>query len=842
MMEMSSRYIPTHEGVTLNYRMLLVSGSYRKEEDGVTIELFGRLEDGRSATALLKGFRPYFYIVEADDVTIEKLQEDPMVVYTEKRTLWYKGKDRTCTKVTIIYPFEVPKYRKRYQERGFDILAADIPFIFRFLYDNDLGVYLQVEGEQIEDNGYSSELVINARDVSETEPFRSRLKVLSFDIENSIRSGELYMVGISVGWFPLTDEDEIESYSIVPPIDMDDPKEREDLIIEGLEKAVKDHDPDIITGYNIDGYDIPQMLKRANLLSIEGMSLGRDGSYIDNMGFRSWRAKGRIVVDAWWQAKRTFRPKKETLESVSMMLLGEGKDDIDTANIEDEWARRREEVITYCIKDAELALRILDRTMAVKRGLELAYVAKLPLLDILSGTTSNLIDSILIREADSRDIGIPLTKHERKTSKIEGAYVHSIRPGLYHMLVVLDFRSMYPSLMIEKNICFTTLTMEEKGTIPSPVPGVNYLPVSDRKGLVPEILGELMEKRQHAKKAMKESMDEEEKEFYNGLQEALKVLMNSFYGVFASFFYRFTDRSIGSSITAYARESIKGIISTLQEEDNQVIYSDTDSIFIQSPSTHFESTIDFGKGLANRFSSGAQVLEFEKVFDSFFTHGKKKRYVGKVIWPSEEMIVRGYEMRRTDSFDLQSEVLEEIFELVLGDKVDDALDHAKETIRKLKDGEVPIQKMVISRSVQEVEEEKIVQKYKNPDSMANVQALRKGRKLGLELVPGMKVSWIVTDAKAKPQRVEPFLDGRDFDHDPDLNYYAERLSSTLSRVTEVFGISESELLSGIQQSSLFDDFDDGPDIEEDEQDQKKKNLKERTEQKRTETLSLDNWM
>jgi DNA polymerase I len=187
------------------------------------------------------------------------------------------------------------------------------------------------------------------------------------------------------------------------------------------------------------------------------------------MGFRSWRAKGRIIVDAWWQAKRTFRPKKETLEAVSNLLLGEGKDDIDTSIIEEEWANRREEVIRYCIRDAELALRILDRTQAVKKSTALAYVASLPLMDILNGTTSNLIDSILIREADGRDIGIPLTRHEAKTSKIEGAYVHSIEPGLYHWVIVLDFRSMYPSLMIQNNICFTTLTDNEDGTISSPM-------------------------------------------------------------------------------------------------------------------------------------------------------------------------------------------------------------------------------------------------------------------------------------------------------------------------------------------------------------------------------------
>ncbi|MGA1819579.1 MAG: DNA-directed DNA polymerase [Thermoplasmatota archaeon] len=797
------------------YRMLVISGHYKREGDSVVIELFGRLKDERSATVLVRGFDPYFFIVEPGDRVRKELEGDPMVRSLEERDLWHDGGTRQCLKVTIAFPFDVPKYRKRWQDAGYTILAADIPFIFRYFYDTDLGVYVEFEGEEKQDNEYTTDLCIEARDVRLSKPFKVRLKALSFDIENSIKTGELYMIGYSVGWLPMGKEEELENHSIVPPLDMDDAMEREDHVIEGLEKAVRKHDPDIITGYNVDGYDIPHILRRAKGLNLEGLSLGRDLSNVDNMGFRSWRTKGRIVVDAWWQAKRTFRPKKETLEAVANLLLGEGKDDIDTSIIEQEWERRREDVVRYCMRDAELALRILDRTQSIQKGVALASVAKLALIDILNGTTSNLIDSILIREADRRGIGIPLTRHETKTSKIEGAYVHSIEPGLYNWVAVLDFRSMYPSIMIQNNICFTTLTDEEEGTIHSPIPGVRYLRPEQKKGLVPDILRRLMVERQEAKSSKRTAQTSGDREYFDGLQEAIKVLMNSFYGVFASFFYRFTDRSIGSSITAYARENIVSIITTLQKEGHEVIYSDTDSIFIRSPHSDLEGTVEFGRSLAARFSEEDRVLEFEKVFRSFFTHGAKKRYVGMIAWPEEEMIVRGYEMRRTDSFDLQSNALEDVFELVLAGDTEGAVDYSRKTIASVKKGDVPIEQLVISRSIQEVEEDKINTRYKNPDSMANVQALRKARKLGLEIVPGMKVSWIVIDAKAKPQLVEPYIDGRDFDHSPDHNYYAERLASTLARVTEVFGVSEKELLSGVQQSSLFDSFEEREDEEED---------------------------
>ena len=110
----------------VNLRLLVVSGNYRKTEDGVVIELFGRCEDGRSVTVLYGGFRPYFYIVEPKEEDIADLRRDPLVVGITDRTLWHSRTNVNCAKVVITYPFEVPKYRKRFQEKGYEILAADI--------------------------------------------------------------------------------------------------------------------------------------------------------------------------------------------------------------------------------------------------------------------------------------------------------------------------------------------------------------------------------------------------------------------------------------------------------------------------------------------------------------------------------------------------------------------------------------------------------------------------------------------------------------------------------------------------------------------------------------------
>jgi len=307
-----------------------------------------------------------------------------------------------------------------------------------------------------------------------------------------------------------------------------------------------------------------------------------------------------------------------------------------------------------------------------------------------------------------------------------------------------------------------------------------------------------MAQRDDIKRKMKETKDPDEFRYYDGLQNAVKILMNAVYGVFASSFYRFTDRNIGSAITSFARETVKTLISRLEEDGINVVYSDTDSLFLQSPYDNLDDTVRFGKEISERFSREISQMEFQKVLEPLFSHGKKKRYVGRSVWPDNELLIRGYETRRTDAFDLQSEVLMAVFERILDERTEDAVKIARENVQKAMDCKVPIESLVISRTC------KSFNSYKDPDSQANVQAARKLMAMGYEFVPGMKVSWIVTDSRKTPQEVEPYVSGRKFEHRPDCRYYAERIAQTAARATEVFGWGEKDLLTGSQQVTLFD--------------------------------------
>ena len=759
----------------MNIRMRLVSASYSFREDPLIVELFGRTEDGRSVTALYFGFLPYFDVITPQQRELDGISKNPEFIRMERKSLWVNGEMKDACRIYIKHPWKVPEIRGLFVST---VMAADIPFHHRFIYDLDLGACVEINGEEYNPmNRYSTDVVMRVENIATTSDFNPSLKVLSFDIENAFpeTSSEQYGKILVIG-YTIAQGDKVTKGAV---------DGEEDELLTNFVKLVQSQDPDVLIGYNVDGYDLPVIEYRMKKYGIK-FSIGRDGTEPRRIQNQYWRLKGRIVSDVWWNVKRILKPKHETLNYVSQELLGEGKDDIDRLKIEEEWKNRRQEVIAYCIKDSYLTFQIMDKMRVLDRNMFMATVTKLPLEDTTNGGTSNYVDSILIRKADRENIGVPMTASQAlKEKPIEGGHVESIGSGLYSRVIVLDFKSMYPSMIIKYNICFTTL--DPNGTTISPT-GVRFLDIKQKEGLVPRILRELMNERDKIKALLKKSSGSEY-DYYDGVQNALKILMNTFYGVLASSFYRFTNLEIGGSITAYARKTIMSLIETLKHDGFRVIYGDTDSVFIESGANSDEEAVIIGKDLSSKISAELSVsIEFEKVMDPFFSHGAKKRYVGMITYPESDkgkMLVRGYEVRRTDSFDLQSEVLETVFNYIMKRDKEGAREFSEKIVKRLLEGDrsLDIKKLVISRSVKDYD------KYKDADSLANVRISKKLQEQGERFIPGMKVSWIVTDSSKSPQEVEPFIDGQEFSYEPDWGYYAKRVEETVNRVLESFDMA-----------------------------------------------------
>ena len=276
------------------------------------------------------------------------------------------------------------------------------------------------------------------------ETFTAPLRVMSFDVENSLVDRRIFCTCLTVH-----DGAELVAEQMLDGSEPD--------IIASFTAAVAQHDPDVITGYNIDGYDLPLLEERAHLHGMK-LVLGRDGRPADQRSNRTWTVRGRIVADAWWNVKREIRPRQESLNAVAQQLLGKEKHDVNPQQMDAEWERDPQRVKEYCLEDARLAFEIMQHIRVLEKFQHIGSVARLPLEEPLNGRTSSLIDSLMIRAADARGIGVPLTRHQRRTGHIEGGYVHTLAPGLYDWVCVLDFKSMYPSIIIDRNLCFTTLS------------------------------------------------------------------------------------------------------------------------------------------------------------------------------------------------------------------------------------------------------------------------------------------------------------------------------------------------------------------------------------------------
>jgi len=797
---------------------------------------------------------------------------DEVVEVTPLGDLWTDKGEKPHWKVEVTQPYTVPRLRKRIRDM-WDVTSADILFVQRLLLDCDLGPHILARGEvlwagerapaetQNETTGdrtnaagriseaggsglYPTDLVLSCslEDLSKAEPFRTPFVTFSFDLETSIQSNRILCAAAVIDRAGERSEHSFRG--------------DEGDIMEGLTKLVRSEDPDFITGYNIDNFDLPRMLERMDVLSgrskMDAASLYGWGRVPmleseskrlvpERRPNRVWRIPGRIPLDAWWQVRQTLRPERESLRYVSKLLWPEDEEmhklDIDASQMDREWAERPDEVLEYCVRDTILPLDILDRLQSVARKEALASVSLTTVESASLDTTSRWIDSLVIRLADRTNVAVPTTKSgPRRRDQIAGGYVHEVDAGISPWVVVLDFKSMYPSIMISNNICSTTLVRDDSSDDSysvSPTTETRYLSKDKRFGLVPRLLEQLMSSRDQHKAALaaaRESGDEAEAFLQDQLQYAVKILMNSFYGVFASSFYRFTHPDLGASITEWARHNIRKIISDLEVEGYDVVYSDTDSIFVRAPvdadapinkpeesSPEFESwdraraeTIRFGERLAERFTKEGAELEFETALSAFFSHGAKKRYVGRVIWPREEMLIRGYEVRRTDSFALLTRTMTEMFEMILDGEEWAAVEMTKSVIDEVKEGRANPAELVISRSCKgtlkrdgTVDFSKV---YDNPDGLPYVRAAKERIRRGLQFTPGMKVGYVVTDSKNSPMTVEPWLVDEIGEAPPvyDPTYYAGRLAKSLGRITEAFGWKEKELLSGSRQQSIFD--------------------------------------
>ncbi|KAK2170976.1 hypothetical protein NP493_1118g00000 [Ridgeia piscesae] len=601
---------------------------------------------------------------------------------------------------------------------------------------------------------------------------------------------------------------------------------------------VREVDPDIITGYNIQNFDLPYLINRAHTLKVNDFDfLGRvkdSRSVIKDsmlqskqMGRRENKTiniEGRVQFDMLQVLLRDYKLRSYRLNAVSYHFLQEQKEDVQHNIISDlqnqnEQTRRR--LAVYCLKDAYLPLRLLDKLMSIINSMEMARVTGVPLSYLLSRGQQIKVISQLLRKALTQGLLLPVQKIE-VGDEFTGATVIEPVKGYYDTpIATLDFSSLYPSIMMAHNLCYTTLLNESaikrEGLTPDQfikTPSGNYFVKSPvRKGLLPEILENLLGARRKAKADLKKETDPFKKKVLDGRQLALKISANSVYGFTGAQVGKLPCLEISQSVTAFGRmmiEQTKQVVEekyTIQngyEHDAKVIYGDTDSVMCKFGVDTVAEAMKLGSEAAEYISSKFPhpiKLEFEKVYYPYLLINKK-RYAGLYFTRPEthdKMDCKGIETVRRDNCTLVANLINTCLQMILINRDPmGAVDFAKQTISDLLCNRIDISQLVITKELTKTDDE-------YAGKQAHVELANRMRKRDAGSAPhlGDRVPYVIIAAAKK---TAAYLKSEDPIYvlensiPIDTQYYLEnQLSKPLLRIFEpILGEkkAESVLLKG----------------------------------------------
>ncbi len=611
--------------------MVLLDIDYVTEKDKPVIRLFGKdkgSDDANRIIALDRTFEPYIYVIPQDmGSALEQLHEIGLE-NTQKVLKKDLAKEMEFIKVTLKHPQEVPKLRDKILGLSMvkDIREHDIPFYRRYLIDNGLFPMSEIEitGETVKESNCVSSKAQNVNIINLEEsplPRESEfpeLKILSFDIEVRNPDGmpnsdkdEIIMIGLA-GNFGV--EKVISTKG--EHLDYVEKVETEAEIIHQFVETVKTHQPDVIVGYNSDNFDFTYIRERAKLLGVR-MNMGIDESelkFIRRGYTNAATIKGLIHVDLYLVMRRYMNLDRYTLERVYLELFGEEKFDLPGDRLWEYWdsdGDKLDELFRYSLDDVVATFKIAEKILPL--NMELTRIVGQPLFDMARMATGQQVEWFLMRKAYEYGEVAPNKPSssqysERRGKRAVGGYVKEPDIGLHENIVQFDFRSLYPSIIISKNVSVDTLVKEsvqgviecideeidiqeksdsciksisdvDKNEEYHIAPEYGYKFLKEPQGFIPSVIGQILTERSRLKQKMKDSEDPMEKKILNVQQDALKRLANTMYGVYAYSRFRWYSIECAESITAWGRDYIKKTMKKAEKFGFHSIYADTDGFY-----------------------------------------------------------------------------------------------------------------------------------------------------------------------------------------------------------------------------------------------------------------------
>ncbi|WP_447892254.1 DNA polymerase II [Pseudomonas marginalis] len=564
---------------------------------------------------------------------------------------------------------------KRLRAAGVDVYEADVRPPERYMMERFITAPVWFGGTPDASGALCDAQMKPAPD------YRPPLKLVSLDIETT-GQGDLYSIA-------LEGCGERQVYMLGPPNKTDavdfklDYCDTRAQLLECLNQWLATHDPDAIIGWNVVQFDLRVLHEHAQRLNVPLM-LGRGDEPM------AWRehgsrnhyfaaAAGRLIIDGIEALRSaTWSFESFSLENVAQTLLGEGKDISTPYQRMDEinrmFAEDKPALARYNLKDCELVTRIFEKTELLKFLLERASVTGLP-ADRNGGSVAAFTH--LYMPLMHRQGFVAPNLGDKPPQASPGGFVMDSRPGLYESVLVLDYKSLYPSII--------------RSFLIDPVGLIEGLKHPDDSDSVEGFRGARFSRTRHCLPAIvarvSEGREEAKREHNAPLSQALKIIMNAFYGVLGSSGCRFFDTRLASSITMRGHQIMRQTRELVEAQGYEVIYGDTDSTFVWLGSAHSQDDASrIGQALVKHVNTwwrehlhsafglqSALELQYETHFSRFLMptirgaeEGSKKRYAGLVVRAdgSEEMIYKGLETVRSDWSPLARRFQQELYQRI----------------------------------------------------------------------------------------------------------------------------------------------------------------------------------
>jgi len=680
----------TSTGVQLVFWFHSESGPVKVIVNGQQLVFFIRQQDMPLAKELLIRFPG----VELKPLELKNFENETIAgVYFKSQQQFYRARD-------IL------------QQNKLRCLEADVRAAERYLTERFLTGPVSIQSDEV------AAVLVNPRITPEN--YRPNFKLMSFDIETDFSTDDLFSIAFVTG--------EVKR---VLMIGTDVPSNDEHIeflpdetaLIKRFLQWVKLIDPDVFIGWNVINFDFRFLQKKCDRLKIQ-FAMGRESSNI------VWRKAhdeseryflvipGRVVLDGIDTLKSaTYSFPSFSLENVGNSLLGRGKL-IHDANInksgingkqnKDEthdplfkakeirrqFKEDKTSLAAYNLEDCQLVWDIFEKADLVNFAIERARLTGLE-MDRIGGSVA-AFDNLYLPRLHRKGFVAPNIGDYEGQLSAPGGYVMNSQPGMHNSVLVLDYKSLYPSIIRTFNVDPYARIAALNEPVSNTIPGFDGARFSKTEYILPDIIEELWQARDKAKQDKNKA-----------LSQAIKIIMNSFYGVLGTPGCRIHDSRLTSSITKRSHELIQHTVKLIEDEGYSVIYGDTDSVFVSLNDAvdnananivgnHLVTLINnyWKDYLTDTFGiKSCLEMEYETHFSKFFMptirgseKGSKKRYAGLVVDDEgkQQLIYKGLETVRTDWTALAREFQQELYQRIFNNQPYE--DYIRLMVNELKSG------------------------------------------------------------------------------------------------------------------------------------------------------------